>query len=107
MPWATLCARASWSDAAAEDPGLQDWVRSRLARASQKAGFPADDGVDLRFSPDLVIATTSRALTGAAPMPAHFVLVGAALGPRRTDPGFRWDWWDPDRRHVLVTAGTL
>jgi UDP:flavonoid glycosyltransferase YjiC (YdhE family) len=40
-------------------------------------------------------------------MPDHYVLIGAALGTRRTDPGFRWDWWDPDRQHVLVTAGTL
>ena len=40
-------------------------------------------------------------------MPEHWVLVGAALGSRRTDPGFAWDWWDPDRRHVLVTAGTV
>ena len=35
------------------------------------------------------------------------MLIGAALGPRRTDPGFSWDWWDPGRRHVLVTAGTM
>jgi zeaxanthin glucosyltransferase len=41
------------------------------------------------------------------PMPEHCVLIGAALGPRRTDPSFPWDWWDADRRHVLVTAGTL
>jgi UDP:flavonoid glycosyltransferase YjiC (YdhE family) len=40
-------------------------------------------------------------------MPAHCVLIGAALGTRRTDPGFNWDWWDPGRRHLLVTAGTL
>src|SRR6202012_5524119 len=29
------------------------------------------------------------------------------LGPRRTDPSFGWDQWDPARRHVLVTMGTL
>jgi UDP:flavonoid glycosyltransferase YjiC (YdhE family) len=40
-------------------------------------------------------------------MPEHCVLIGAALGARRTDPGFDWDWWDPGRRHVLVTAGTM
>jgi zeaxanthin glucosyltransferase len=107
LRWATLCAGVLELTPPAADPGLQDWVRSRLAQASQNAGLPADDGLDLRFSPDLVIATTTRALTGAAPMPAHFVLVGAALGPRRTDPDFRWDWWDPDKKHVLVTAGTL
>ena len=54
-----------------------------------------------------MIATTTRALTGTAPMPDHCVLIGAALGSRRTDPSFSWDWWDPGRRHVLVTAGTL
>src|SRR5213075_2840318 len=44
---------------------------------------------------------------GTAALPEHCVLIGAALGPRRTDPGFGWDWWDPGRRHVLVTAGSM
>jgi len=105
--WATLCAGALELTPPDEDPGLQEWVRSRLARAWKMAGLPADDGLDLRFSPHLVIATTTRALTGPAPIPEHCLLVGAVLGARRTDPGFRWDWWDPGRRHVLVTAGTL
>ncbi len=105
--WATLCAGVLELAPPAQDPGLEDWVRSRLAQAWDAAGLPADDGVDLRFSPYLVLATTARALTGTTSMPDHFVLVGAALGPRRTDPVFSWDWWDPDRRHVLVTAGTL
>jgi len=105
--WATLSAGVLELTPPAGDPSLPDWVRSRLAQARQAAGLPADDGVDLRFSPYLVLATTARALTGSAPMPEHFALVGAALGPRRTDPAFSWDRWDPDRRHVLVTAGTL
>jgi len=105
--WATLSAGVLELTPPAGDPGLQDWVQSRLARAWQMAGLPADDGLDLRFSPYLVLATTARALTGSTPMPQHFVLVGAALGPRRTDPAFSWDWLDPARRHVLVTAGTL
>jgi UDP:flavonoid glycosyltransferase YjiC (YdhE family) len=105
--WATLCAGILELTPPAEEPGLQEWVRSKLARAWEMAGLPADDGLDLRFSPYLVIATTTRALTGPAPMPENCVLVGAVLGARRTDPGFRWDWWDPGRRHVLVTTGTL
>lgn len=105
--WATLCSGVLELTPPAEEPGLQEWIRSKLARAWETAGLPADDGFDLRFSPYLVIATTTRALTGTAPMPQHCVLVGAALGSRRTDPGFRWDWWDPGRRHVLVTAGTV
>jgi zeaxanthin glucosyltransferase len=105
--WATLCAGILELTPPAQDPGLQDWVRSKLARALQVAGLPAGDRLDLRFSPYLVIATTAHALTDPAPMPARCVLIGAALGPRRTDPAFSWDWWDPGRRHVLVTAGTV
>jgi UDP:flavonoid glycosyltransferase YjiC (YdhE family) len=104
--WATLCSGVLELTPPAE-PGLQEWIAAKLALAWQAAGLPAADGLDLRFSPYLVIATTVRALTGTAPLPAHWVLIGAALGARRTDPGFRWDWWDPGRRHVLVTAGTV
>ena len=105
--WASLCAGILELTPPAGEPGLQDWIRSKLAQAWATAGLPADDSLDLRFSPYLVIATTSQALTGTAPMPEHCALIGAALGSRRTDPGFSWDWWDPGRRHVLVTAGTL
>src|SRR5262249_35659278 len=52
-----------------EEPGLQDWIRSKLEQVSRDAGLPLVDGVDLRFSPDLVVVTTARALTGTAPMP--------------------------------------
>jgi zeaxanthin glucosyltransferase len=105
--WATLAAGILELTPPGADPGLPDLVRSKVARIRRAAGRPVDDGLDLLFSPHLVIATTVRALTGAAPMPPRCVLIGAALGPRRTDPGFRWDWWDPGRRHVLVTAGTM
>ena len=105
--WASLCAGVLELTPPAGEPALQEFVRAKLQQAWDRAGLPADDAVDLRFSPYLVIATTSAALTGPVPMPEHCVLVGAALGPRRTDPGFDWDWLDPGRRHVLVTAGTL
>lgn len=105
--WATLCLGALELTPPADCPGLQHWVRSKVRLAWEMAGLPADDAVDLRFSPDLVIATTVRALTGSAPMPEHCVLAGAVLGSRRTDPSFSWDRWDPARQHVLVTAGTL
>ena len=105
--WATLCAGILELTPPAGDPGLAEWVRSKVARVREAAGLPADDRTDLLFSPDLVIATTARALTGTVPLPEHCVLIGAALGPRRTDPSFGWDWWDPGRRHVLVTAGSM
>lgn len=105
--WATLAAGILELTPPASEPGLADWVRSKVARVREAAGLPADGKTDLLFSPYLVIATTARALTGPAALPDHCVLIGAALGPRRTDPGFGWDWWDPGRRHVLVTAGSM
>jgi zeaxanthin glucosyltransferase len=104
--WATLCTGVLELTSPQQDPGLDDWVRAKLARVQEAAGLPAD-GVDLRFSPDLVIATTTPALNGPAAVPDHYLLIGAALGSRRSDPGFGWDWWDPGRQHLLVTAGTL
>jgi zeaxanthin glucosyltransferase len=105
--WATLCAGILELTPPAAAPGLQEWVRARVARVRETAGLPAGGRIDLLFSPYLVIATTVKALTGTAPLPEHCVLIGAALGPRRTDPSFSWDWWDPGRRHVLVTAGSM
>ena len=104
--WATLASGVLELTPPAE-PGLQEWIGSKLARAWEIAGLPADDRLDLRFSPYLLIATTTQGLTGISPMPEHWVLVGAALGSRRTDPSFAWGWWDPGRRHVLATAGTV
>ncbi len=105
--WATLCLGALELSPPREYPALRDWVHSKVRLAWEMACLPADDDIDLLFSPDLVIATTVQALTGTAAIHDHCVLVGAALGPRRTDPSFGWDRWDPARRHVLVTAGTL
>jgi UDP:flavonoid glycosyltransferase YjiC (YdhE family) len=105
--WATLCAGTLELTPSADDPGLRDLVRSRLARVREAAGLPADDSASMLFSPYLNIVTTTHALLGPVRLPGQCVLIGAALGVRRTDPGFDWDWWDPARRHVLVTAGTL
>jgi MGT family glycosyltransferase len=66
-----------------------------------------DESVDLRFSPYLVLALTSAALVGDAPLPPQCRLVGPILGSRPDDADFAWPDWDPDRQHVLVTVGTL
>jgi zeaxanthin glucosyltransferase len=105
--WATLCAGALELTPPADEPGVAELVRSRLERVRQAAGVPADDGLDLLFSPYLVLATTTRSLMGPVPIADHCVLVGATLGPRRTDPDFDWDRWDSSRRHVLLSMGTL
>jgi zeaxanthin glucosyltransferase len=105
--WATLCTGAMELTPPADLPDLAAWVQAQLARVWAMTDLPADDAIDLRFSPDLTVALTTSALTGAAPLPANCVLVGPALGPRPAVPGFAWDGWDPGRRHVLVTVGTV
>ncbi|MEO7261320.1 MAG: glycosyltransferase [Jatrophihabitantaceae bacterium] len=108
LRWATLCTGAmeltppSW-----ELPGHQEWVAEQLARLWAKAGLPVDAAIDLRFSPYLVLALTSSALVGTAPLPPRCRLVGPVLGERPTDPAFPWQDWDLDRQHVLITVGTL
>ncbi|HEY3906715.1 MAG TPA: glycosyltransferase [Streptosporangiaceae bacterium] len=104
--WATLAAGVLELTPPIEDPSLQDWVRSKARQVIEYAGGDADEDLDPLFSPHLVIATTVQALTGSA-VPAHWALIGAALGTRRTDPDFDWQWWDHAQRHVLVTVGTL
>ena len=98
--WATLAAGVLELTPPEGAQDLRELVSSRLAKLLH-------GNEDLLFSPDLVIATTSRALTGTVPIPQQCVLIGAALGQRRTDTEFPWDWWDSGRQHVLVTAGTL
>jgi UDP:flavonoid glycosyltransferase YjiC (YdhE family) len=107
VPWAHLCAGVIDLTPPADYLEVRDWVHSGLAKVLEAAGLPPDDSLDLLFSPYLMLVTSSRALTGAVPLPPSCVLIGAALGARRTDPAFDWDRWDPGKRHLLVTAGTL
>ncbi len=108
--WATLAAGVLELTPPIEDPELQDWVRSKIGEMIEAGGLgqqaSSAGGLNPLFSPHLVIATTVQALTGTA-VPENWALIGAALGTRRTDPDFSWDWWDPGKKHVLVTAGTL
>ncbi|MDQ7910884.1 glycosyltransferase [Phytohabitans sp. ZYX-F-186] len=103
-------------------PKVEEWIRRGIAGA----GLSIGDGADPRFSPHLVLAFTSPALTGAHDFPAHYALVGPALGARASVPEFPWAALDPvaaasgpgsaatrtggdapARRAVLVTMGTL
>jgi UDP:flavonoid glycosyltransferase YjiC (YdhE family) len=84
-------------------PKVEAWIERGIANA----GLSIGDGADPRFSPHLVLAFTSPALTGPHDFPAHYALVGSALGARATAPDFPWEALDPARRAVLVTMGTL
>jgi zeaxanthin glucosyltransferase len=102
LPWATLVTQAmELTRPLAALPRVDAWVRGQLA--SLRPG--SDDVVDLRFSPYLVIAFTTSALTGEQSFPGHYALVGPAVLERPGD--FAWDLLDPARRKVLITVGTL
>ncbi|MDR6594343.1 glycosyltransferase [Saccharothrix longispora] len=105
--WATLCTGTLELTPPEDLPEFDGFVADRVARAVAMAGLPADAPVDPRFSPHLVIALMTRGLVGDAELPDRCVLTGAALGPRPNAPEFPWHLWDHDRRHVLVTVGTL
>jgi MGT family glycosyltransferase len=105
LPWATLVTQAmELTHPLAALPRVDAWVRAQLASLRQEAGV-TDAGFDPMFSPYLVIAFTTSALTGEQPFPGHFVLVGAAMLERPR--AFDWDLLDPARRKILITVGTL
>ena len=108
LPWATLATSSLELGQPLHNlPKVQAWIRRLMSDLWVKAGLPGAEAPDLRFSPFLVIAFTSRALTGEMSFPEHFALVGPALAGRPAGPDFPWDWLDPQRRHVLVTVGTM
>lgn len=102
LRWATLCAQAmELTQPFRGRPKIEAWIHRQL-----QALAPGCD-IDLRFSPHLVVAFTSPALTGPGPFPEHFVLVGPAIGDRRPEPDFPWPALDPGRELLLVSMGTL
>jgi len=105
LPWATLATQPlELTHAFAALPRVDAWVRAQVALVCQEADIP-DAGFDPLFSPSVVIAFTTTALSGEQPWPDHVALVGPAM---REDPvGFAWDRLDPSRRKVLITVGTL
>jgi zeaxanthin glucosyltransferase len=114
LPWATLITQAmELTHPLAALPRVDAWIRAQLASfcrdvasgIASEGGSSSDGRLDLLFSPYLVIAFTTSAVTGDQPFPDHFALVGPAMLDR---PGtFAWDLLDPARRKVLISVGTL
>lgn len=105
LPWATLVTEAmELTHPLAALPQVDAWVRSQIAALCQEVRL-TDADFDPLFSPYLVIAFTTSALTGEQPFPGHFILVGPAMLERPR--AFEWDLLDPARRKVLITVGTL
>jgi zeaxanthin glucosyltransferase len=88
-------------------PKVDAWISGHCASLCAEAGLPRDETFDPRFSPYLVLACTTAALTGGVAFPGHYALVGPMLADRPAGPAFPWDRLHPDRRLVLVTVGTL
>jgi zeaxanthin glucosyltransferase len=108
IPWVTLAPSSiELTRPFRTMPRIEEWMRGQLDRLWDLAGLTAPDGLDLRFSPYLVLAFTSRALTGDATLPERCELVGPVLAPRPPEQGFPWERLDPGRRKVLACFGTL
>jgi UDP:flavonoid glycosyltransferase YjiC (YdhE family) len=107
LPWATLAASAmELTEPYRALPKLTDWMRDQLVALWTGAGLPVEDFVDPRFSPYLIVAQTTPALTGDIALRQRLRLVGPLVA-KRPAPSFPFERLDPDRKHVLVTMGTL
>ena len=106
--WATLAPGAIEVTRPFRDrPAMEAWFRERLTGLWAAADLPGQPAVDLRFSPHLVIALTTTALTGPFPFPDHYALVGPALMDRPPEPGMVRPTLAPGRARMLVTVGTI
>lgn len=135
VPWAGFAPSAmELGRPPLEQPELAAWQEELLRDLWRRAGLPAAEYADPRFSPRLIIAPTAPALLGgtpegaggtsgmddtsgpggtdggsggARPLPPQAVAVGPLLSARPVATPFPWDRLDPEREHVLVTLGTL
>src|SRR5690606_8755298 len=91
-------------------PKVGEWVAEELVALQVRLGVPeevARQG-DLRLSDDLVLAFTSAALVGdTSAFGDHVAFVGPSTHARTETAPFPFDWLDPERRHVLVSLGTV
>ncbi len=111
IPWVTSATTsAELTDPLAALPKVDAWVRAQLVDLQVGLGVDSSEAAhgDLRFSDQLVIAFTSAALVGPLPPgPAAVEFVGPSITDRPDVTPFPWGWLEPDRRHVLVSLGTV
>ncbi|MCA6094851.1 glycosyltransferase [Streptomyces sp. SCA3-4] len=106
IPCATSATTsAEFSGALAGTPKVEEWIQGVLAGLRDALGDPARTH-DPRFSPGLVLAFTTTALTGECTAPPQTRFVGPALTGRPDPAPFPWDRLAPGRPTVLVSLGT-
>ncbi|MEU2674915.1 glycosyltransferase [Streptomyces sp. NPDC007164] len=91
-PLAGMPKVAAWLD------GLIEALRGRVAGGRGTA--------DPRMSPHGILAYTTSALLGPAPLPEHVWLVGPSVTDRPASADFPWEWLEGAGRTVLVSLGT-
>jgi MGT family glycosyltransferase len=88
-------------------PKIDRWVADQMIALQDACGL-TDLAADLRFSDQLVLTYVTPALIGdVSGFGDHFVFPGPALSARPERGSFPWDWLDPERRHLLISLGTL
>ncbi|WP_086827517.1 glycosyltransferase [Allokutzneria sp. NRRL B-24872] len=105
LPWATSATTsAEFTDPLATMPKVEEWLRELLQGLQTEFGDPRLD-VDLRFSPHLTLAFTTRALIGET---AHenVRFVGPSITERQDGDDFPDSELDDSRAKVLLTLGT-
>lgn len=105
LPWATSASTSTeLGDPLGALPKVNDWIAGLQAGLCQRHGV---SGGDLRFSPYLVLAFTTRELAGppspGLTMPVHYV---GPAAPVESTMDFRWSSSLDGRPLVLVTLGT-
>lgn len=114
LRWATSATTSSeLADPYAVFPMFAAWIADELRALQRRVGVPAAQAVrgdlrfDLCFSDQLVLAFSTRELVGGGPFPPEWSFVGPAIGMRPVWAEFPWSWLDGERRHVLITLGTV
>lgn len=103
--WATLMpSTMELGDPYHDLPGVKAWIEDQLATMWTRAGLPGSPPHDLRYSPHMTLAFTCPALSGPPQPGVEMVGVATAARP---PVDFPWERWDPAKRHVVVSVGTL
>jgi MGT family glycosyltransferase len=89
-------------------PKVEQWISDQMTALQLANGLRDTVPVDLRFADRLVLVFTTAALLGdTSGFGPQFVFPGPALSGRPDHGEFPWDWLDPERRHLLVSLGTV